>query len=198
MNICHLITNSTDIMSTLAVSTTMGYINWDFVFLTVIEIRYFLLVCNLYEVKYYHILILYIRYLKVAQQLVRMGRVQNFMFILGRVGSGWVTLVVGRVGSRNLDPRPTLHFCGFIIYHHPLQTQNTFSTNPSHHRSSPTGLHSRTRNCSTVLFSFFNCLFEWMIDWLIDWLMIHTYGCCCLKIWLQNDFCTKISVLNYE
>ena len=92
MNICHLITNSTDIMSTLAVSTTMGYINWDFVFLTVIEIRYFLLVCNLYEVKYYHILILYIRYLKVAQQLVRMGRVQNFMFILGRVGSG-------RVGS---------------------------------------------------------------------------------------------------
>jgi len=37
--------------------------------------------------------------MKVAQQWVRMGRVQSFMLILGRVGSGWVTLVVGRVGS---------------------------------------------------------------------------------------------------
>jgi len=66
----------------------MGCINWDFVFLTVIEMTYFLLVCNLYEIKYYHILILDILYLKVAQQLVRMGRVQNFMFIFGRVGLG--------------------------------------------------------------------------------------------------------------
>jgi len=53
--VCHLITDSIDIMSILAVSTKMGYINWDFVFLTVIEMTYFLLVCNLYEFKYYHI-----------------------------------------------------------------------------------------------------------------------------------------------
>ena len=57
-----------------------------FCILTVIEMTYFLLVCNLYEIKYYHILILDIRYLKVAQQSLRMGRVQNLMFILDRVG----------------------------------------------------------------------------------------------------------------
>jgi len=33
----------------------MMCINWDFVFLTVTEMTYFLLVCNLYEVEYYHI-----------------------------------------------------------------------------------------------------------------------------------------------
>ena len=30
---------------------------------------------------------------------VGLGRVQSFMLILGRVGSGWVTSLVGRVGS---------------------------------------------------------------------------------------------------
>ena len=53
-------------------------------------------------------LILDIRYLKVAQQLVRMGRVQNFMFILGRVVLGHFSYGSGWVGSRKLDPRPTL------------------------------------------------------------------------------------------
>ena len=50
-----MITDLIDIMSILAVSTKMGCTDLDFVFLTVIEMTYFLLVCNLYEVKYYHI-----------------------------------------------------------------------------------------------------------------------------------------------
>ena len=37
-----------------------------------------------------------------------MGRVQSFMLILGRVGLGHFTCGSGWVGSRNLDPRPTL------------------------------------------------------------------------------------------
>ena len=59
-------------------------------------------------IKYYHIF----RQLKVVPKWVGLGRVQSFMlivgFVLGLVGLVHVTCGSRWVGSRKLDPRPTL------------------------------------------------------------------------------------------
>jgi len=46
--------------------------------------------------------------LKVVHKWVGLGRVQSFMLILGGVGLCRFTCGSGWVGSRRLDPRPTL------------------------------------------------------------------------------------------
>jgi len=97
-NIRHVITDSLVISSRLAVSTKMGRINRDFVFLTVIEMMCFLLQFVFLRDQYYPIFDT--RY-SIINNRAKMGHDRSGLEIYVNFGSGWV-------GSRKLDPRPTL------------------------------------------------------------------------------------------
>jgi len=77
--------------------------NVDFAFLTVAEIICFSNYSD--TTKHYHIF----RQLKVVQKWVGLDRVQSIILILGRVGLGHLICGSGWVGSRKLDPRPTVY-----------------------------------------------------------------------------------------
>ena len=65
--------------------------------------------------------------LKVVHKWVGLGWVQSFLLILGRVGLGHFTCGSGWVGSRKLNPRPTLHTTNQCIQVNPLMGAGNYS-----------------------------------------------------------------------